>query len=58
LVLGVICVLFVHIFINIGMNMGIMPVTGISLPLLSYGGSFLLVTLVLLGMAQSVSVRR
>jgi rod shape determining protein RodA len=58
LALGVACVLFVHIFINIGMNMGIMPVTGISLPFLSYGGSFLVTSLVLIGIAQSVAVRR
>jgi len=58
LVLGVICVLFIHIFVNIGMNMGIMPVTGISLPFLSYGGSFLIITLVLIGIAESVAVRR
>lgn len=58
LVLGIAIVLFLHMFINIGMNMGIMPVTGISLPLLSYGGSFLLICLIMIGMAESVAVRR
>lgn len=57
-VLGIATLFFLHLFINIGMNMGIMPVTGISLPFLSYGGSFLVVCLVLVGMAESVAVRR
>jgi rod shape determining protein RodA len=42
--------------INIGMNVGIMPVTGLPLPLISYGGSSLLSTLLALGIVQSVSV--
>jgi len=58
LVLGIAIVLFLHVFINIGMNMGVMPVTGISLPFLSYGGSFLLICLAMIGLAQSVAVRR
>lgn len=58
LVLGVTIVFFIHMFVNIGMNMGIMPVTGISLPFLSYGGSFLLLCLVMVGLAESVAVRR
>jgi len=58
LVLGVMSLLFVHLFINVGMNLGIMPVTGISLPFISYGGSFLLVCLFLIGVAESVAVRR
>lgn len=57
-VLGVTIILFLHMFINIGMNVGIMPVTGISLPLLSYGGSFLMASLIMIGIAQSVAVRR
>ncbi|KKR06793.1 MAG: Rod shape-determining protein RodA [Parcubacteria group bacterium GW2011_GWC2_39_14] len=58
LVLGIVAVIFLHMFINIGMNMGIMPVTGISLPFLSYGGSFLLICLIMIGVAESVAVRR
>jgi rod shape determining protein RodA len=58
LVLGITILFFLHVFINIGMNMGIMPVTGISLPFLSYGGSFLLVCFLLLGIVESVAVRR
>ena len=58
LVLGVTCVLFIHLLINVGMNMGVMPVTGISLPFLSYGGSFLIVSLTMIGIAQSVAIRK
>ena len=47
-------VIFIQIIINIGMNIGIAPVAGIPLPLLSYGGSSLLSTLAMLGIAQSV----
>lgn len=43
-------------FINVGMNMGIMPVTGIPLPLVSYGGSSLIVTMAMLGLVQSVII--
>lgn len=57
LVVGVIILLFLHLIINVGMNMGIMPVTGLALPFLSYGGSFLMICLVLIGIAQSVRVR-
>jgi rod shape determining protein RodA len=44
-----------QIFINIGMNLGIAPITGITLPLLSYGGSSLLSTAILLGIVTSIS---
>ena len=43
-----------QIFINIGMNMGILPITGITLPLISYGGSSYLATMISLGMCHSV----
>lgn len=45
-------------FVNIGMNIGIMPVTGIPLPLVSYGGTSLINTCAMLGLCQSVSMRR
>ena len=54
---GVSAVFFCHLAVNLGMNLGVVPVTGISLPLLSYGGSFLLTSLVLLGLAQSIIAR-
>lgn len=56
LVLGVIIFFYSQIFINIGMNLGIMPVTGIPLPLVSYGGSFLVITLATLGLLESIAV--
>ena len=46
--------LFTHVFVNIGMSVGITPITGLSLPLVSRGGSFTVITLALLGMAQAV----
>lgn len=58
LVLGIASMFFIHMLVNIGMNMGVMPVTGISLPFLSYGGSFLVVSMLLIGVAQSVAVRK
>ncbi len=56
--LGVVAMLFWHTFINIGMVLGLMPVVGIPLPLLSYGGSFLLSTLIGIGLLLNVSMRR
>jgi rod shape determining protein RodA len=55
---GVAAMLFWHTFINIGMVLGLMPVVGIPLPLLSYGGSFLLSTLIGIGLLLNVSMRR
>ncbi len=45
-------------FVNIGMNIGIMPVTGIPLPLVSYGGTSLIITSAMLGICQSIYLRR
>jgi rod shape determining protein RodA len=55
---GVVTLLFSHVFINIGMNIRIVPVTGIPLPLLSYGGSSVLSSLIALGMLQNVYIYR
>ncbi|MFN0069561.1 MAG: rod shape-determining protein RodA [Limisphaerales bacterium] len=55
---GVVALLFSHIFINIGMNLGLMPVTGIPLPLLSYGGSSVVCSLVAVGLVQNVYLHR
>jgi rod shape determining protein RodA len=55
---GVTMVIFFQAFVNIGMNIGIMPVAGLSLPFLSYGGSFILMTLAFMGLTQSVWIRR
>ena len=56
LVLGTVFLLIFHMLINIGMNMGIMPVTGIPLPFVSYGGSSLIAFLLMIGVVQSVYV--
>ena len=58
LCLGVLGMMFAHIFVNIGMTIGRMPVTGLPLPLISYGGSFMLSTMMALGLTQSVYSRR
>jgi rod shape determining protein RodA len=55
---GVVTLIFSHVFINIGMNIRIVPVTGIPLPLLSYGGSSVLGSLIALGMLQNVYMYR
>ncbi len=47
--------LFFHVFVNIGMNLGLVPVTGLPLPFLSYGGTFMVVTLMLVGLCASIS---
>lgn len=57
LMVGIAAALFVQFFINIGMNLGLLPVTGVALPLVSYGGSSLLFSLVMLGVAESVAIR-
>jgi rod shape determining protein RodA len=55
---GAVTLLFSHVFINIGMNIRIVPVTGIPLPLLSYGGSSVLCSLIALGLMQNVHIHR
>lgn len=55
MVVGVFCMLFFQITVNIGMNLGLLPITGITLPLLSYGGSSVVSTLIMLGIVSSVS---
>jgi len=55
---GVVAMLFWHTVINIAMVLGLMPVVGIPLPLLSYGGSFLVSTLIGIGLLLNVSMRR
>ncbi len=54
LCVGIAAMLMTHIFINVGMTIGIMPITGVPLPMLSYGGSFVLTCCILLGLVQSV----
>lgn len=58
LAVGVVTLLFSHVFINIGMNIRLMPVTGVPLPLLSYGGSSVLGSLIAMGLLQNVHLNR
>ncbi len=58
LVMGVVAVLLFQIVVNIGMVVGLMPVTGIPLPLMSYGGSSILFTFLALGIVMNVRMRR
>jgi rod shape determining protein RodA len=58
LVMGVVAVLSFHILVNVGMVVGFMPVTGIPLPLMSYGGSSVLYMFLALGMVMNVRMRR
>lgn len=53
---GIIVMLFTHIFINIGMNVGLFPVAGIPLPFVSYGGSSLLAMFTALGLLQGIHI--
>lgn len=54
LCVGAAVLFMVHVFVNIGMVQGLMPVKGIPLPLMSYGGSFVLGCCILMGLVQSV----
>jgi rod shape determining protein RodA len=53
-VLGALGLIFIQMFINIGMNIGIFPVVGISLPFVSYGGSAIISNFILLGILQNI----
>jgi rod shape determining protein RodA len=57
-VMGVVAVLFFHILVNVGMVLGYMPVTGIPLPLMSYGGSSVLFMFLALGIVMNIRMRR
>ena len=57
-VMGVVAVLFFHILVNVGMVVGYMPVTGIPLPLMSYGGSSVLFMFLALGIVMNIRMRR
>jgi rod shape determining protein RodA len=54
---GILAMLFMHVTINICMTIGLMPIVGLPLPLVSYGGSFVLSMLLALGLVQSVHLR-
>jgi rod shape determining protein RodA len=54
---GVLAMLMFQVFINTGMTIGIMPITGVPLPLMSYGGSSVLVTFIAIGLLQSIYIQ-
>jgi rod shape determining protein RodA len=53
-IIGILSIFFIHLFVNIGMTVGVMPVIGIPLPFVSYGGSSLLVNIFMLGIVANV----
>jgi rod shape determining protein RodA len=55
---GVVALLFTHVFVNVGMNIRLMPVTGIPLPLLSAGGTSVVCSLLAVGILQNIHQNR
>lgn len=55
---GLVSIFAFHVVVNIGMTVGVMPVTGLPLPLISYGGSSMVTSLIMVGMILNVSVKR
>ena len=58
LVVGVVAAMMTYIFMNVGMNILLVPITGLPLPFISYGGTFMVVVLFMFGLVQSVWVHR
>lgn len=58
LAIGVCTLVFAHVYVNIAMSIGLMPITGLPLPLISAGRTFLVVVMAALGLLQSVAVHR
>jgi rod shape determining protein RodA len=58
LAVGMTTLIFWQVVINIGMVMGLMPVVGVPLPLISYGGSSILTVLICIGVLLNISMRR
>jgi len=54
---GVVAMLMFQVFVNVGMSIGIMPITGVTLPLMSYGGSSVMTTFLAVGLLQSIYVQ-
>jgi len=57
IVIGVFALMTIQGMVNIGMNLGLMPITGVTLPLVSAGGSSLLTTLICLGLVYNISTK-
>lgn len=56
-IIGVIGLIFIQMFINIGMNLGILPIVGLTLPFMSYGGSSLISLLILVGLMENIIIK-
>ncbi len=54
---GILAMLMFQVFVNVGMTIGIMPITGVPLPLLSYGGSSVIVTFIAIGLLESIYIQ-
>ncbi|MCB0827422.1 MAG: rod shape-determining protein RodA [Solirubrobacterales bacterium] len=54
---GIAAAIMFQVFVNVGMNLGIMPITGIPLPLMSYGGSAIIATFMMIGVLQSIHIQ-
>jgi rod shape determining protein RodA len=57
-VIGTMAMIFFQLLVNVGMNIGVMPVAGVPLPFLSYGGSSMVMTLAAIGIVESVYLSR
>jgi len=55
---GATAMIFWQVFINIGMAMGLMPIVGVTLPFISYGGSSIVSIMICVGLLMSISMRR
>jgi rod shape determining protein RodA len=56
--IGLVSVILFHVFVNVGVTVGIMPVTGIPLPFISYGGSFMVLNMLSMGLLLNISAHR
>ncbi len=57
-VIGLVSILFFHVVVNVSMTIGLLPVTGLPLPFISYGGSFLISCLIIIGLMMNFSIHR
>jgi len=58
LVIGLLAIFVIHVLVNVGMSVGLLPVTGLTLPFISYGGSSLLTNFLLFGLVVNVGMRK
>ena len=58
LAVGITGMMFWQVFINVGMAMGLMPIVGVTLPFVSYGGSSVITTMICIGLLLNISMRR